>query len=394
MNLPVNSCFLDLPEQYLFSEVAARVERYRQAHPAAQILRLGIGDVTRPLAPAVIAALHQATEEQADAVTFRGYAPECGYDFLRNAIAASYAAYGVTVSAEEVFVSDGAKSDLGNLTELFARVPVQVQDPVYPVYADVNRLCGRTVYSLPATAENAFLPLPDDSLPTPALIYLCSPNNPTGAVYDRKRLQIWVDYADRTGSLLIFDAAYAAFLTGDFPHSIFEIPHARTCALEVNSFSKSAGFTGLRCGYTVIPAELTVQGMPLSRLWKRRQATRYNGVPYVVQRAAEAALSKDGMAQCRADLAYYRQNAQAIAAVLKQYGLSYTGGVCAPYLWFRCPHDMPSWDFFDLLLEKLQIVGTPGAGFGRAGEGYFRLSAFASAKSVAEAAERVRLYFG
>lgn len=394
MNLSANPNFSDLPAQYLFSEVAARVERYRQTHPAAQILQLGIGDVTHPLAPAVIAALHKATEEQADADTFRGYAPVCGYDFLRNAIAASYTAYGVTVAAEEVFVSDGAKSDLGNLAELFACVPVQVQDPVYPVYADVNRLCGRTVYCLPANAGNTFLPLPDESLPTPALIYLCSPNNPTGAVYDRTRLQIWVDYAEQTGSLLIFDAAYAAFVTGDFPRSIFEIPKARNCAVEVNSFSKSAGFTGLRCGYTVIPEELTAQGISLSHLWKRRQATRYNGVPYVVQRAAEAALSKIGMAQCRAALAYVWQNAQTIGAVLKRYALPYTGGVCAPYLWFRCPHAMHSWDFFDLLLEKLQIVGTPGAGFGYAGEGYFRLSAFASAKSVAEAAERVKRYFG
>ncbi len=390
MKIKLNDHYKNLAQNYLFSEVASRVKAYTAAHPDKRIIRLGIGDVTLPLSSVVVEALRAAALEMGRAETFRGYAPEWGYDFTKDAVVKHYAPLGVMLSNDEIFISDGAKSDLGNLTDILGDNPIYIPDPVYPVYMDSNIMCGRHVTLMPAVIENDFLPMSEALDCTSAVFYFCSPNNPTGAVYDRRQLQEWVDFANRTGSLIIFDSAYEAFIKGDYPHSIFEIDGARSCAIEICSLSKTAGFTGTRCGWTIIPSELESGGINLNKLWSRRQATKFNGVPYVVQRAAEAALSTEGMAACMQSIQYYMGNAEILANLLDEKGIFYTGGKCSPYIWLRCPGNMKSWEFFDYLLNQAQIVGTPGSGFGQCGEGYFRLTAFGSREATAEAAERMR----
>ena len=385
MKLRLNENFGRIKPSYLFSDVAKRVREYAAAHPDKKILRLGIGDVTLPLTPTVIRALHKASDEMADASTFRGYAPEYGYDFLREAVARHYASFGVTVEADDVFISDGAKSDLGNFVDLFGDVPVLVPDPVYPVYVDSNLMAGRTIEYAEGNAENGFLPTPAGLSDVPRLIYICSPNNPTGAVYSKEGLAEWVDFARRTGSVILYDSAYEAFTSDGSPRSIYAVEGARECAVEFCSLSKTAGFTGTRCGWTIVPASLG----KVKAMWERRQATKFNGVPYVVQRAAEAALSDEGMAECMANIAYYKKNAALIAELLTKKGVFFTGGTSSPYLWLKCPGGMGSWEFFDKLLNEAQVVGTPGEGFGRAGEGYFRLTAFGSRENTREAVERL-----
>ena len=390
LNIKINENYFNVKKNYLFSEIAKRVNAYKAANPDADIIRLGIGDVTLPLSPVVVEAMKKAADEMGDAATFRGYAPEYGYDFLREKIAEYYKKFPVNLSAEEIFVSDGAKSDVGNIVDILGDNEILIPDPVYPVYLDSNIMSGHKVKFIAGNRENGFLPMPDGIERRPYVIYLCSPNNPTGAVYGRDALKKWIDFANETGSLIIFDSAYEAFISGDYPHSVYEIEGSKTCAVEICSFSKTAGFTGTRCAWSVFPDELTVGENKLSFLWSRRQATKFNGVPYVVQRAAEAALSDEGQKQCCESIAYYMENARIIAAVLKEKGIYFTGGENSPYLWLECPDGKTSWEFFDFLLEKGQIVGTPGAGFGDAGEGYFRLTSFGSRESTLKAAERLK----
>ena len=390
LNIKINENYFNVKKNYLFSEIAKRVNAYKEANPDADVIRLGIGDVTLPLSPVVVEAMKKASDEMGDAATFRGYAPEYGYDFLREKIAEYYKKFPVDLSSEEIFVSDGAKSDVGNIVDILGDNEILIPDPVYPVYLDSNIMSGHKVKFIAGNRENGFLPMPDGIERRPYVIYLCSPNNPTGAVYGRDALKKWIDFANETGSLIIFDSAYEAFISGDYPHSVYEIEGAKTCAVEICSFSKTAGFTGTRCAWSVFPDELTVGENKLSFLWSRRQATKFNGVPYVVQRAAEAALSDEGQKQCRESIAYYMENARIIADVLKEKGIYFTGGENSPYLWLECPNGMTSWGFFDFLLEKAQIVGTPGAGFGDAGEGYFRLTSFGSRESTLKAAQRLK----
>lgn len=390
LNIKINENYFNVKKNYLFSEIAKRVNAYKTANPDADIIRLGIGDVTLPLSPVVVEAMKKAADEMGDAATFRGYAPEYGYDFLREKIAEYYKKFPVNLSAEEIFVSDGAKSDVGNIVDILGDNEILIPDPVYPVYLDSNIMSDHKVKFIAGNRENGFLPMPDGIERKPYVIYLCSPNNPTGAVYGRDALKKWIDFANETGSLIIFDSAYEAFISGDYPHSVYEIEGSKTCAVEICSFSKTAGFTGTRCAWSVFPDELTVGENKLSFLWSRRQATKFNGVPYVVQRAAEAALSEEGQKQCRESIAYYMENARIIAAVLKEKEIYFTGGENSPYLWLECPDGKTSWEFFDFLLEKGQIVGTPGAGFGDAGEGYFRLTSFGSRESTLKAAERLK----
>lgn len=400
----VNRNYLRLPGSYLFSTIGKKVREYSAAHPEAEIIRLGIGDVTQPLSSAVISALHDAVEEMGAAETFRGYAPDLGYDFLRKAAAEKdYRARGCDISPDEIFISDGAKCDCGNIQEIFGTDnTIAVCDPVYPVYVDSNVMAGRTgeydpetgrfrnVIYLPCTAENDFVPeLPEE---VPDLIYLCFPNNPTGAVITKDRLQRWVDYANEHGSVILYDAAYEAYISEEeIPHSIYECEGARTCAIEFRSFSKTAGFTGLRLGFTVIPQDLTVEGISLHSLWARRHGTKYNGAPYIVQKAGEAIYSEEGQRQVRSQIAYYMENARIIAEGLKEAGYEASGGINAPYIWLRTPGGMTSWEFFDDLLENAHVVGTPGSGFGPNGEHFFRLTAFGSREKTIEAMERIRL---
>lgn len=399
----INKNYLKLPGSYLFSNIAKKVSAYQKAHPQDQIVRLGIGDVTQPLAPAVIDALHKAVDEMAHGETFHGYAPDLGYEFLRTAIAKNdYADRGCAISADEIFVSDGAKSDSGNIQEIFGvDNKVAVCDPVYPVYVDTNVMAGRTgeynrdrenfdgVIYMPCLEENGFLPeLPKE---TPDLIYLCFPNNPSGAAITKERLQEWVDYANKTGAVIIYDAAYEAYITEEgIPHSIYECDGARTCAIEIRSFSKNAGFTGVRLGFTVVPKDLVREGVRLHDLWARRHGTKFNGAPYIVQKAGEAVYSPEGKAQLKEQVAYYMRNAHYIYNGLKDAGYSVSGGVNAPYIWLKTPRGMTSWEFFDHLLEKAHVVGTPGSGFGAAGEGYFRLTAFGSYENTQEAIRRIQ----
>ena len=399
----INKNYLKLPGSYLFSNIAKKVAAYQEAHPQDQIVRLGIGDVTQPLAPAVIDALHKAVDEMAHGETFHGYAPDLGYEFLRTAIAKNdYADRGCSISADEIFVSDGAKSDSGNIQEIFGvDNKVAVCDPVYPVYVDTNVMAGRTgeynrdrenfdgVIYMPCLEENGFLPeLPKE---TPDLIYLCFPNNPSGAAITKDRLQEWVDYANETGAVIIYDAAYEAYITEEgIPHSIYECDGARTCAIEIRSFSKNAGFTGVRLGFTVVPKDLVREGVRLHDLWARRHGTKFNGAPYIVQKAGEAVYSPEGKAQLKEQVAYYMRNAHYIYNGLKDAGYSVSGGVNAPYIWLKTPRGMTSWEFFDHLLEKAHVVGTPGSGFGAAGEGYFRLTAFGSYENTQEAIRRIQ----
>ena len=385
-----NQNYLRLQESYLLSDIAHRVQKFAQAHPDAKILRMGIGDVTLPLAPAVVSAMRAAVEEQGRAQTFRGYGPEQGYGFLREAIRGYYARRGISLAADEIFVSDGAKSDLGNILDIFDVCnTVLIPDPVYPVYVDTNVMAGRKIVFADAVRANGFLPMPDEKTDAD-IIYICSPNNPTGAAYTKAQLQAWVDYANARGAVILYDAAYERFVTEEgCARSIFEAEGAEECAIEFCSFSKTAGFTGTRCGYTVVPQALKRNGISCNKLWLRRQTTKFNGVAYIVQRGAAAVFGEEGERQIEENLAVYRRNAARIAACLDRLGVFYTGGKNSPYLWLECPGFADSWKFFDYLLEKAAVVGTPGSGFGKNGEGYFRLTAFASEEATAEAAERI-----
>ena len=390
--MKLNGNFQNLQQSYLFVTISQKVAEYGKAHPQNQIIKMGIGDVTQPLAPAVIEAMHRAADEMSCKETFRGYSPDSdGYPFLREAIAGYYKGFGVDLDASEVFVGDGAKSDVGNIVDLFdVDNTVLVPDPVYPVYVDTNLISGREILYLDANEDNGFLPLPEKDVHAD-IIYLCSPNNPTGAVYDREQLQAWVDYALENRAVLLFNAAYESFITGEgLPHSIFEIPGAERCAIEFCSFSKTAGFTGMRCGYTVIRKELQFEGVQVSKLWERRQGCKFNGVSYITQRAAEAVFSPQGRRQVMETIAYYQNNARVMAKALEEMGIWFTGGANSPYLWMKCPDGMDSWGYFDYLLNEAEIVGTPGAGFGKNGEGYFRLTAFGDAQKTVEAMERMK----
>ena len=399
----INPNFSKLPGSYLFSEIGRRVAAYSRENPDAPLIRLGIGDVTRPLVPAVTQAMARAVAEMGTSGGFHGYGPEQGYDFLRQAIAEhDYRARGVAVDPEEIFVSDGAKSDCGNIGDIFGPDNVvAVCDPVYPVYVDSNAMAGRAgdydpatgrwsrlVY-LPCVRENGFVPaIPEGRAD---MVYLCFPNNPTGAMATRAQLKAWVDWANANGSVILYDSAYEAFISeSDLPHSIFEIEGARTCAIEFRSFSKTAGFTGTRCAYTVVPKALEREGISLNALWNRRQTTKFNGVPYVVQRGAQAVYTPEGQEQVHATIAYYQRNARVIREGLSRAGLEVYGGVNAPYIWVKTPHDMGSWDFFDLLLRQAHVVTTPGAGFGPSGEGYIRVTAFGEAQQAVQAVERIQ----
>lgn len=387
----VNKNYTNLKESYLFSEVAKRVQAEAAKNPDKKIIRMGIGDVTLPLAPVVIDAIHAAADEMSCKETFRGYGPEQGYEFLRSRIADYYATFGVELHANEIFISDGAKSDVANITDIFSDENViAIQDPAYPVYVDTNIMRGRKIVYAEGNAENGFLPMPSESLQAD-IVYLCSPNNPTGAVYNKEQLKIWVDFARAHKMVILFDAAYECFISDNtLPRSIFAIEGAKECAIEFCSFSKTAGFTGTRCGYTVVPEALQVEGLPLNKLWNRRQSTKFNGVPYIIQKAAEAVFTPEGQAQVREQIAYYMENAKIMAETLKAKDIEFVGGDNSPYIWLKCPNNMKSWEFFDLLLEKLGVVGTPGSGFGAKGEGYFRLTAFGSRENTLEAMQRIK----
>ena len=388
--MKINSNYLRLKDSYLFSTIAKKIKAYQASHTDADIIRLGIGDVTLPLAPAVVEAMKKAADEMGVKETFRGYGPEPGYEFLRDAIAKYYASKGVNVSAGEIYVSDGAKSDLGNILDIFdADNKVLIPDPVYPAYVDTNVMAGRTIDTARGCEANGFKPMPESHYEAD-IIYICSPNNPTGAVYTHAELKEWVDYANKCGAVILFDAAYESFVSDPtLPRSIFEIDGARTCAIEFNSFSKIAGFTGTRCGYAVVPEELERGGAKLGALWNRRQCTKFNGVPYIVQRGAEAVFTDEGMKQIKANLAYYMENARAIHEGLESAGVWHVGGVNSPYIWLKCPLGLSSWEYFDRLLERANVVGTPGAGFGDNGEGYFRLTAFGDKERTKEAVRRI-----
>ena len=399
----INDNYLKLPGSYLFSTVAKKAAAFTAANPDKKVIKLSIGDVTQPLAPAIIDALHKSVDEMAHAETFRGYAPDLGYEFLRSTIAENdYKSRGCDICADEIFVSDGAKSDSGNIGDIFSvDNKIAVCDPVYPVYVDTNAMSGRTgdyladqqkwsnVIYMPCTEATDFAPeIPKE---TPDIIYLCFPNNPTGSTITKSQLQEWVDYANKVGAVIIYDAAYEAYISeDDVPHSIYECEGARTCAIELRSFSKNAGFTGLRLGFTVIPRDLKSGETTLHSLWARRHGTKFNGAPYIVQRAGEAVYSEAGKNQTKEQIAYYMKNAKVIKEGLKEAGYSVSGGVNAPYIWLKTPDNMSSWDFFDYLLEKANVLGTPGSGFGPSGEGYFRLTAFGSYENTVEAIERIK----
>ena len=399
----VNENYLKLPGSYLFSTIGKKVAAYKEANPDKSIISLGIGDVTQPLAPKIIESLHSAVDEMGKAETFHGYAPDLGYEFLRNAIAESdYKSHGCDIHADEIFVSDGAKCDSGNIQEIFSiDNKIAVCDPVYPVYVDTNVMAGRTgtydpstetwsdVIYMPCTAENDFVP--DFPKEEPDIIYLCFPNNPTGTTITKAQLQDWVDYANKIGAVIIYDAAYEAYISeDDVAHSIYECEGARTCAIELRSFSKNAGFTGTRLGFTVVPKDLKVGDVTLHSLWARRHGTKYNGAPYIIQRAGEACYSAEGKAQLKEQVAYYMKNASVIKSGLQEAGYTVFGGVNAPYIWLKTPDQMNSWEFFDYLLANANVVGTPGSGFGPSGEGYFRLTAFGSYENTVAALERIK----
>ena len=399
----VNDNYLKLPGSYLFSTIGKKVAAYKAENPDRQVISLGIGDVTQPLAPAVIKAMHSAVDEMADAATFHGYAPDLGYEFLRKAIAENdYKARGVEIALDEIFISDGAKSDSGNIGDIFSvDNKIAVCDPVYPVYVDTNAMEGRTgtydkatekwtnVIYMPCTAETNFAPeLPQE---TPDIIYLCFPNNPTGSTINKAELQKWVDYALKVGAVIIYDAAYEAYISEeDVPHSIYESEGAKPCAIEISIFSTNAGFTGTRLGFTVIPKELKSGDVTLNSLWARRHGTKFNGAPYIIQRAGEAVYSEEGKKQTKEQVAYYMNNAKVIREGLAAAGYTVSGGINAPYIWLQTPDKMTSWEFFDLLLTKANVVGTPGSGFGPSGEGYFRLTAFGSYENTLKALERIK----
>lgn len=397
----LNENYLNLKESYLFSEIARRTSSYAGKNPekGAQIIRLGIGDVTRPLGKTVLNALHEGVDAMGSTETFKGYGPEQGYEATRNAVAAYYKKNGVDVEPEAIFISDGAKSDTGNITDLFGPGNViLIPDPVYPVYVDTNIMCGNEVTYLPGNAENDFLPMPDRKQHAD-IIYLCSPNNPTGACYNKEQLTEWVDYALANDAVILFDSAYEAFVSEpELPRSIYAIEGARKCAIEFCSLSKTAGFTGTRCGYTVVPKELlftasTGAVMSLNAMWNRRQCTKFNGTSYIVQKGAELVFSEEGIRECQENIACYRKNAKAIADTLTELGIRFFGGINSPYIWFECPNGMDSWSCFDYLLEHIQVVGTPGAGFGENGKNFFRLTAFGTYEKTVEAMERFKKLF-
>lgn len=390
--LKINENYAKLKESYLFSEIAHRVSAFSKEHPEKKLIRMGIGDVTLPLCDTVVSAMKQASEEMGKAETFRGYGPEQGYDFIKEKIREYYAKRGVSLSPDSIFISDGAKSDLGNILDIFSKDnTVLIPDPVYPVYVDTNVMDGRKIVFADANEKNGFLPLPDDKTDAD-IIYICSPNNPTGAVYDREGLTKWVDFAKKHGSVILFDAAYEAFVADkELPRSIYEIEGAKECAIEFCSLSKTAGFTGTRCGYTVVPEELIFGGHSLNKFWLRRQTTKFNGVSYIVQRAAEAVFSDEGQKQIIENINYYRENARIITSAFDELGITYFGGKNSPYIWMKCPDGMDSWTFFDRLLIDAGVVGTPGAGFGENGEGFFRLTSFSNHENTTEAMERFKI---
>lgn len=386
--MKINENYTFLKESYLFSEIAHRISDFSAEHPDKKIIKMGIGDVTLPLCSAVVDAMKTAADEMGRAETFRGYGPEQGYDFLRSKIKSYYSKRNIELDINEIFVSDGAKSDIGNILDIFGKDNlVLIPDPVYPVYVDTNIMDGRKIVYMDANKSNGFLPMPDYDIQAD-IIYLCSPNNPTGAVYNREQLKQWVDYAKAKNAVILFDAAYESFICDEsLPRSIYETEGAKECAIEFCSLSKTAGFTGTRCGYTVVPKSLPGN---LNKLWLRRQTTKFNGVSYVVQRGAEAVFTDEGQKQVKENINYYRKNAKAITDVLDELGIWYTGGKNSPYIWMKCPDNMKSWDFFDLLLTSAGVVGTPGAGFGENGEGFFRLTAFSSFENTVEAMKRVK----
>ena len=385
----INNNYFDLENSYLFSRINQKISQYKAAHPNMEIIRLGIGDVTRPLAPEIVTAMRRATAEMGNTSTFRGYGEEQGYGFLRQAICKYYAEKGVSLGEDEVFVSDGAKSDLGNILDIFsADNTVLIPNPVYPVYVDTNIMAGHKILFADGNLENNFLPLPDENIHAD-IIYLCSPNNPTGAVYTKKQLELWVEYALENQAIILIDSAYEAFIQdSSLPTSIYQIPDAEKCAIEFCSLSKTAGFTGVRCGYTVIPQKLMQSGTSINNLWLRRQTTKFNGVSYIVQRGAAAVFASENAAQIQENILYYLENARLLAKKLDELKIWYVGGKNSPYIWMQCPDNMSSWEYFDHLLSKANIVGTPGAGFGSGGEGFFRLTAFGSREDILLAAEK------
>ena len=397
----LNENYQNVKDSYLFAEIARRVKVYEETHPekAADIIRLGIGDVTLPLTKSVIEALHEAVDSQAVSETFKGYGPEQGYAFAQEAIADYYARNGVEVKATDIFISDGAKSDTGNITELFAKDNViLVPDPVYPVYVDTNTMDGKNIIYMNGTKENDFLPMPDENVKAD-IIYLCSPNNPTGACYNKEQLEAWVAYALKNDAVILYDSAYEAFITDPtLPRSIYAIEGAKKCAIEFCSLSKTAGFTGTRFSYTVVPEELVFETsnggtLSLHNMWNRRQCTKFNGTPYIIQYAGAKVFTEEGMKECQENIGYYRENARMIAETLEKKGISFTGGVNSPYIWFECPKGMESWEFFDYLIEHAQVGGTPGAGFGENGKNYFRLTSFGKHEKTKEAMERFNSLF-
>lgn len=389
--MKINSNYFNLKESYLFANIAKKTTEFSKINPDADIIKLGIGDVTLPLCSAVINAMQDAVLDMSKKESFKGYGPYQGYDFLRNSIKGYYNDRNIEIDADEIFISDGSKSDVANILDIFSKEnTVLIPDPVYPVYVDTNVMDGRRIQYIDANIDNEFLPLPDKNIKAD-IIYLCSPNNPTGAVYNQEQLKKWVDYAIENKAVILFDAAYEAFIKDEsLPRSIFEIENAKKCAIELCSFSKTAGFTGVRCGYTVVPMDLEFNGVSINKLWFRRQSTKFNGVSYIVQRGASAVFSKDGMAQITENINYYRENAKLIAKAVKDKGIYFTGGENSPYIWMKCPDGMTSWDFFDYLLSKAHIVGTPGAGFGKNGEGFFRMTAFGDRDNTLKAVERLK----
>ena len=388
--ISINKHYADLKDSYLFYNIGQKVKAYQEENPDAHLYRMGIGDVSLPLCDAVIEALHGAVEEQAAKESFHGYMPECGAPFLREAIAGYYGERGIVLSPEEVFVSSGASDELGDILDLFDRDSTAlVIEPAYPAYVDANVMVGRNIIHLASGRENGFLPDPDEGIAAD-ILYICSPNNPTGAVFDRKKLQAWVDYANRKGAVILFDAAYEAFIEDPaLPHSIFELEGARTCAIEICSLSKTAGFTGTRLGYTVVPTELERDGMNLHDMWVRNRTTKTNGVSYIIQKGGAAIFTSEGQRQIRENIQVYKNNAKVLMEALDSLGIWYCGGKNAPYIWMKCPGEMTSWEFFDYLLREIQVVGTPGEGFGACGEGYFRLSTFGDPQDTIEAAKRL-----
>ncbi len=387
--LKPNIHYGELKDSYLFYHIAQKTKAYLEAHPGAKLYRMGIGDVSLPLCEAVIKALHEAVEDQANKDSFHGYMPECGAPFLREAIAKYYDNNGVRLSPDEIFVSSGASDELGDILDLFDRSSTAlVMEPAYPAYVDANVMAGRKIIHLDSGIGNGFMPEPYEGLEAD-IIYICSPNNPTGAVFTREKLKKWVDFANESGSVILFDGAYEAFIQEDLPHSIYEIEGARTCAIEIRSFSKTAGFTGTRLGYTVIPKELQRGGMSLNSMWVRNRTTKTNGVSYIIQKGGAAVFTPEGQAQIKRNIQVYKDNAKLLMDTLDKLGIWYCGGKNAPYIWMKCPENMGSWEFFDYLLGKIQVVGTPGEGFGACGEGYFRFSTFGSPEDTAEAARRL-----